>query len=273
MRDRGDSGLYRLGSAVFRAQDAATEITNNAPRMRYDQYRAKDYLIGSGTVESSCKQIVTQRLKCSGAQWIIPGAVDTAKARAAWLSEAGPADRGGRLAARDLTIFACTRHASLDLSQSKTESFTRPNNWLTIPMSWRRHRTFDQALKSLVADRADRGVLRSRGDRRLHRLRDGARRRPLPTRSARRATTARRSESVGIVSLADFLQRHLKQIADHDALTDVQIPERIDMHPAGITQVFIRTARELRPGICRAFMLSFSAARPRYITPDLLSGS
>jgi hypothetical protein len=69
------------------AQDALTYFTNNAARMRYDQYRAAGYLIGSGTVESSCKQIVTQRLKCSGAQWIIPGAVDTAKARAAWLSE------------------------------------------------------------------------------------------------------------------------------------------------------------------------------------------
>ena len=77
-----------LGAQCSEAQDAATYFTNNAPRMRYDQYRAKDYLIGSGTVESSCKQIVTQRLKCSGAQWIIPGAVDTAKARAAWLSEA-----------------------------------------------------------------------------------------------------------------------------------------------------------------------------------------
>jgi hypothetical protein len=77
-----------LGAQCSEAQDAATYFTNNTARMRYDQYRAKDYLIGSGTVESSCKQIVTQRLKCSGAQWIIPGAVDTAKARAAWLSEA-----------------------------------------------------------------------------------------------------------------------------------------------------------------------------------------
>ena len=31
--------------------------------MRYDQFRAAGYLIGSGTVESGCKQIVTQRLK------------------------------------------------------------------------------------------------------------------------------------------------------------------------------------------------------------------
>jgi len=77
-----------LGAPCSEAQDAVTYFTNNATRMHYDQYRAAGYLIGSGTVESSCKQIVTQRLKCSGAQWIIPGAVDTAKARAAWLSEA-----------------------------------------------------------------------------------------------------------------------------------------------------------------------------------------
>jgi hypothetical protein len=76
-----------LGASWAEAQDALTYFTNNRARMRYDQYRAAGYLIGSGTVESSCKQIVTQRLKCSGAQWIIPGAVDTAKARAAWLSE------------------------------------------------------------------------------------------------------------------------------------------------------------------------------------------
>jgi hypothetical protein len=77
-----------VGAQCADAQDAMTYFTNNAARMRYDQFRAAGYLIGSGTVESSCKQIVTQRLKCSGAQWIIPGAVDTAKARAAWLSEA-----------------------------------------------------------------------------------------------------------------------------------------------------------------------------------------
>jgi hypothetical protein len=76
-----------LGPSCAEAQDAMTYFTNNRARMRYDQYRAAGYLIGSGTVESSCKQIVTQRLKCSGAQWLIPGAVNTAKARAAWLSE------------------------------------------------------------------------------------------------------------------------------------------------------------------------------------------
>lgn len=68
------------------AQDAVTYFINNEPRMRYDRFRAAGYLIGSGTVESGCKQIITQRLKCSGAQWSVQGAVLTAKARAVWLS-------------------------------------------------------------------------------------------------------------------------------------------------------------------------------------------
>jgi hypothetical protein len=59
---------------------------NNEPRMAYARFRAAGYAIGSGTIESACKQIVVQRLRKSGAQWSIRGAVQTAKARAAWLS-------------------------------------------------------------------------------------------------------------------------------------------------------------------------------------------
>jgi hypothetical protein len=68
------------------AAQAANYFANNIDRMRYDRFRAAGYMIGSGTVESACKQIVSQRLKLPGAQWSVDGAVYTAKARAAWLS-------------------------------------------------------------------------------------------------------------------------------------------------------------------------------------------
>ena len=61
-------------------------FTTHTERMRYAHFRAQGYLIGNGTVESGCKQVVTQRLKCAGAQWTRLGVVYTAKARAAWLS-------------------------------------------------------------------------------------------------------------------------------------------------------------------------------------------
>jgi hypothetical protein len=72
------------------ARSAVTYFTNNQHRMDYPAYRAKGYQIGSGTIESACKQIVTQRLKVAGAIWELDNAVKTAKARAAWLSNQWP---------------------------------------------------------------------------------------------------------------------------------------------------------------------------------------
>ena len=68
------------------AKDAQTYFDNNKKRMRYDLFREQGYMIGSGTIESACKQIVAHRLRCSGAQWKVEGARLTAKARAARLS-------------------------------------------------------------------------------------------------------------------------------------------------------------------------------------------
>ena len=73
----------RAGEA---ARKAVTYYTNNARRMDYARFRTAGYQIGSGTIESGCKQIATQRLKRSGARWTMEGARMTAKARAAWLS-------------------------------------------------------------------------------------------------------------------------------------------------------------------------------------------
>lgn len=58
----------------------------NQNRMRYAEFRQHNYFIGSGTIESACKQIAGARLKLAGARWTFDGSVETAKARAAWLS-------------------------------------------------------------------------------------------------------------------------------------------------------------------------------------------
>jgi hypothetical protein len=72
--------------AAEAASKAVSYYVNNAERMDYARLRAEGYLIGSGVVESACKQIGTQRLKVAGARWLSDGARKTAKARAAWLS-------------------------------------------------------------------------------------------------------------------------------------------------------------------------------------------
>ena len=84
--ERVISACQTLAHACSEARKGADYFYTNAERMRYDRFRAAGYMIGSGSVESACKQIVSQRLKLPGAQWIVDGAVQTAKARAAWLS-------------------------------------------------------------------------------------------------------------------------------------------------------------------------------------------
>jgi len=77
----------RYAQSSEAAQSAVTYFTNNQHRMDYAAYRKKGYWIGSGTVESACKQIAMARLKIAGARWTLSGAIETAKARAAWLSD------------------------------------------------------------------------------------------------------------------------------------------------------------------------------------------
>lgn len=67
-------------------RSALTFFARQRTRLRYDRYRAVGYQIGSGTMESGCKQLGQGRLKIAGAQWNERGARLVAKARAAFLS-------------------------------------------------------------------------------------------------------------------------------------------------------------------------------------------
>jgi hypothetical protein len=50
-------------------EHALEYFQNNAPRMRYLEYRARGLEIGSGAVESAGKRVVGQRCKASGMRW------------------------------------------------------------------------------------------------------------------------------------------------------------------------------------------------------------
>jgi hypothetical protein len=69
------------------ARKGAEYFRHHASRMRYATFRAQGYQIGSGTIESACKQLGIQRMKVPGATWTREGARRTAKARAALLSD------------------------------------------------------------------------------------------------------------------------------------------------------------------------------------------
>ena len=65
-------------------EDALTYYTNHQHRMAYAEYRARGLPIGSGTMESGCKQVITARLKQAGMIWSLAGARQVAAVRT-WL--------------------------------------------------------------------------------------------------------------------------------------------------------------------------------------------
>jgi hypothetical protein len=65
---------------------------NQVHRMDYPRYVSKDWLIGSGPVESACKQVVGQRMKGSGMRWGEAGADAVCHLRALFRSEKGQWD-------------------------------------------------------------------------------------------------------------------------------------------------------------------------------------
>jgi hypothetical protein len=70
--------------ALKEINDNITYFENNQRRMRYDEYKAKGYHIGSGTAESACKHVVGQRLKQAGMTWSIKGAEAILQLRILW---------------------------------------------------------------------------------------------------------------------------------------------------------------------------------------------
>ena len=68
---------YYLGRLSGKNKEALqTELTyflNQRPRMDYATYLKQGLPIASGVIEATCKTLVTQRMKCSGMRWGIPG--------------------------------------------------------------------------------------------------------------------------------------------------------------------------------------------------------
>ena len=66
-----------LGRLSGKNKDALqTELTyflNQRPRMAYAAYLKQGLPIASGVIEATCKTLVTQRMKCSGMRWSMPG--------------------------------------------------------------------------------------------------------------------------------------------------------------------------------------------------------
>jgi len=84
-----EEAAHYLPDDVCQLKAVRTELgylEKNKERMRYAQFRASGYFIGSGVVEAGCKTIVGLRLKRSGMEWSLRGANAILSLRCAALS-------------------------------------------------------------------------------------------------------------------------------------------------------------------------------------------
>ena len=62
-------------------------LQNNRDHMRYDEYLAAGYPIGSGVVEGACRHLVKDRLEQTGMRWEIEGAQAMVQLRSIYLNQ------------------------------------------------------------------------------------------------------------------------------------------------------------------------------------------
>jgi len=88
------SGLRRrLKAGKLTAQrrkvvgSALEYLRNNREHMRYDEYLAAGYPIGSGVAEGACRHLVKDRMEQTGMRWTVEGAQAMLHVRALYLNE------------------------------------------------------------------------------------------------------------------------------------------------------------------------------------------
>ena len=72
LKQRRDDGRHQVHRDLIQAQ--INYFQHNAQRMDYQLYRSMRLPIGSGTVESGCKNVIGSRLKQTGMTWSPTGA-------------------------------------------------------------------------------------------------------------------------------------------------------------------------------------------------------
>jgi hypothetical protein len=78
---------HRLSGAQRKTLTAViTYYSNNRDHMRYDEYLAAGYPIGSGVAEGACRHLVKDRLEQTGMRWTVEGAQAMLHVRATYLN-------------------------------------------------------------------------------------------------------------------------------------------------------------------------------------------
>ena len=79
--------LANKKNAPAEVASAVTYFQNNQHRMQYDEYLSAGYPIGSGMAEGACRNLVKDRMDCTGMHWTLKGAQAMLWTRALYLND------------------------------------------------------------------------------------------------------------------------------------------------------------------------------------------
>lgn len=79
--------VHHNPSQVDALHSQAGYFRHNQRRMQFQEFQEEGYPVGSGTVESGCKQLVGKRMKGPGMRWSRPGAENILALRTELLSD------------------------------------------------------------------------------------------------------------------------------------------------------------------------------------------
>jgi len=75
------------GSRRKTMREVINYFDRNRDRMRYDEYLAAGYPIGSGVAEGACRHLVKDRMEQTGMRWTVEGAQAMLHVRALYLND------------------------------------------------------------------------------------------------------------------------------------------------------------------------------------------
>jgi hypothetical protein len=88
----------------------------NRAYMRYDEYLAAGYPIGSGVVEGACRHVVKDRMELSGMRWEIEGAQAILGLRATYLNGEWDAFIAHRIDCEQKQLYGCQDRATTQMT-------------------------------------------------------------------------------------------------------------------------------------------------------------
>ena len=99
-----------------KVEDCLTYFATRSEYMKYDEYLAAGYPIGSGVVEGACRHLVKDRMEQAGMRWRIAGAQAILSLRAIYVNDDWDAFHANRIQTEQRKLYSYKKHLCVILN-------------------------------------------------------------------------------------------------------------------------------------------------------------